>query len=321
MSRFDGRALVEAALSEIEAHYVFPERGRALATEIARRLQRGDYRDLDLPGLCQTLTRDLRSSSGDLHLGLRPGGDGVDDAVSQAARMKGGGFGIARVERRPGNIGLLELRYFAPARLGGAAMAAAMQLLADRDALIIDLRRARGGDPGMIALASSYLFDAADPPRHLNDIHHRDGRVHQWWTLPWLPGPRIGGGAPLALLTSRETFSGAEEFAWNLHALGRATLLGERTAGAAHPTRAWPLAEGLALVDVPFAQSINPHTGDNWEGRGVRPDREAPAAEAERLAQALLLERLSERARKRGDPDALARLERHREALDAPGRD
>ena len=315
MSAFDGPSLVEEALAEIEAHDVFPERGRALAGEIRRRMRQGAYRDLDLPGLCQALTRDLRSSSGDLHLGLRPGGDGPDSQAVRAERMRSGGYGIARVERRPGNIGLLELRYFAPAGSAGAAMAAAMQLLADRDALIIDLRRAKGGDPGMIALASSYLFDAADPPRHLNDIHHRDGRVHQWWTLPWLPGPRIGAGAPLALLTSRETFSGAEEFAWNLRALGRATLLGERTAGAAHPTRSWPIAGGLALVDVPFARSINPHTGDNWEGRGIRPDLELPAAEAELRAVAWLLEQLAERARQRGDAGARARLERHRQAL------
>ena len=100
MSAFDGPSLVEEALAEIEAHDVFPERGRALASEIRRRMRQGAYRDLDLPGLCQALTRDLRSSSGDLHLGLRPGGDGPDSQAVRAERMRSGADSSSACETR-----------------------------------------------------------------------------------------------------------------------------------------------------------------------------------------------------------------------------
>ncbi len=278
MKPSDLEALVEPALREVERHYVFPDRAMDIAAAIRERLRAGAYEaSIGIDALCDALSQDLYAASGDLHLRLEPAPEGLES--EEALRMRAGGYGIERVERLQGNIGLLVLRYLAPASVAGEPMNDALRLLAERDALIIDLRRARGGDPGMIALLCTHLFDAEDGPRHLNDIHHRDGRLRQWWTLPWLPGPRIGSSVPVRLLTSAETFSGAEELVYNLRALGRATVVGERTAGGAHPSRMLRLPGGIRL-QLPDARSINPHTGDNWEGRGIEPDLRAPASQA-----------------------------------------
>jgi len=103
-----------------------------------------------------------------------------------------------------------------------------MNFLANTDALIIDLRRNGGGEPAMVALISSYLF--GPEPVHLNDLYFRpDDSTHQWWTLPYVPGKRYGDKKEVYVLTSKRTFSAAEEFTYNLKNLKRATIIGETT--------------------------------------------------------------------------------------------
>ena len=173
------------------------------------------------------------------------------------------------------------------AAFAGHAAVAAMTLLADTDALIVDLRRNGGGDPGMVALYCSFLFDDGT---HLNDLYWRaDGRTRQWWTLPYVPGRRYGGTKPVYVLTSADTFSGAEELSYNLKTRGRATLVGERTGGGAHPGGRYRVDTHLKAA-VPSGRAINPVTGINWEGTGVEPDIELPAADAFDAAYRLALD-------------------------------
>ena len=102
----------------------------------------------------------------------------------------------------------------------------------------------------------------------------------------WVPGRRFGESKPLYILTSGRTFSAAEAFAYNLQALGRATVVGEITGGGAHPFEYRRVHPHFA-VDLPEARSINPITGSNWQGVGVQPDVAVPADQA--LAKALEL--------------------------------
>ena len=178
-------------------------------------------------------------------------------------------FGFEKAERLEGNVGYLELRMFMPAELGGETAAAAMNLLANTDALIIDVRKNGGGEPSMVALVSSYLF--GPEPVHLNDLYFRpDDSTHQWWTLPHVPGLRYEG-KPVYVLTSKRTFSAAEEFTYNLKCLKRATIVGETTGGGAHPGGIEKVHEHFGVF-VPSGRAINPITKTNWEGTGVAPD-------------------------------------------------
>ena len=159
----------------------------------------------------------------------------------------------------------------------GPAIAAAMELVSGTYALIIDLRQNHGGSPLGVAFWCSYLFPDADT--HLGDIFRADtGETRQFWSLAWVPGPRYLD-RPVYLLTSHETFSGGEDFCYTLQAQDRAQVIGETTGGGAHPTRTMPISETMA-VSVPFARSVNPVTGTNWQGTGVVPDTAVPAAEA-----------------------------------------
>jgi hypothetical protein len=297
--QMSGREIVTTALELLRANYVFPEVAERAAAAVQARLAAGEYDGLDEITLTELVTRHLQDVAGDRHLrlrlgggpgpgpgGPRPGGPGPDEAEPGdhearrlAMRQRGrlDNFGIRRAEWLDGNIGYLDLRRVAMAANAGPAVAAAMELVAGTYALIFDLRHNGGGTPDGVALWCSYLL--TEEPTHLNDIFHADtGQTRQFWSLPYVPGTRYVD-RPVYVLTSRRTFSGGEELSYNLQALGRAELIGETTGGGAHPTRGFRISPAVH-IGIPFARSVNPVTGTNWEGTGVVPDVAVPEAEA-----------------------------------------
>jgi C-terminal processing protease CtpA/Prc len=198
-------------------------------------------------------------------------------------------FGIRRVERLDGNVGYLDVRRVAVPANAGPAIAAAMELVAGTYALIIDLRHNGGGSPEGVVFWCSYLFDGE--PTHFNDIFRADtGETRQYWALPYVPGTRYPDH-PVYVLTSGHTFSGGEDFAYTLQALGRAEVIGETTGGGAHPTRPFSISAAVH-IGIPFARSVNPVTGTNWQGTGVVPDVAVPEAQARDVAYTRALEKV-----------------------------
>jgi C-terminal processing protease CtpA/Prc len=158
------------------------------------------------------------------------------------------------------------------------AIGSMMTRVADARALIVDLRNNQGGEPETVAFVASYLFDPT--PVHLGDIYRRDtDTTQQFWTARELPGKRFGGAKPVYILTSKKTFSGGEDLAYSLQAIKRAQVVGEQTAGGAHPCDAYSIDDVFYIV-VPWGRSINPVTKTNWEGVGVTPDVAVPADQA-----------------------------------------
>jgi C-terminal processing protease CtpA/Prc len=152
---------------------------------------------------------------------------------------------------------------------GGAAIAVAMELVSGTDALVLDLRRNRGGSPQGVAMKCSYFF--ADDGTHLSDIYDAlEGTTRQFWTWGWVPGERHLK-RPVWVLVSGDIFSGGEELAYNVKVQRRYKLVGATTRGGAHPTRRLPLSATLE-ISIPAARSINLVTGSNGEGIGVEPD-------------------------------------------------
>ena len=283
--QLSGREIVTKAMELLRANYVFPDQAERAAAAIEARLEAGEYDDLDEITLTDRVTGHLQDITGDKHLRLRLGG-GPDprreppkrpDREKMRAMGRLDNFGIRRVERLGGNVGYIDLRRMAVAANAGPAIAAAMELVAGTYALIIDMRHNGGGAPEGVVFWCSYLFDGE--PTHLNDIFRADtGETRQFWALPYVPGTRYPD-QPVYVLTSERTFSGGEDLCYTLQALGRAQVIGETTGGGAHPTRMIPISETLA-VSVPFARSVNPVTGTNWQGTGVVPDTEVPADQA-----------------------------------------
>lgn len=291
---------IEGSIARLKEGYVFPKVALEMEKAVLDRMKKGEYDAITSANeLAKKLTDDFRAVSNDKHLRVMTDADGVPDDIAdekpptaeQIAQMKRNGarinYGLEKVERLDGNIGYIEIRGFAPPAIAAATGAAAMNFIANTDALIVDLRRNGGGEPAMIAFLTSYLFDA---PTHLNDIYTETSKsTQQYWTLPYVPGDRFGGTKPIYVLTSKRTFSGGEEFANNLKELKRATILGETTGGGAHPVNMFKASRRFA-IGVPFARAINPISKTNWEGTGVTPHLSLPADQAFDRAYLMALE-------------------------------
>ncbi|WP_103503060.1 S41 family peptidase [Streptomyces sp. SM14] len=290
--------IVEQTAARVLEHYVFPATAARLAALLRERLSAGAYHQAGEPRiLAELVTADLRSVNGDLHLRLRhlpaptsnEEGAAVRDEMERAADLTMGG--IPRVERLTGGVALLELgRFLLPVRDAGDTVTAAFTLVARSEALLIDLRGCRGGDPRTVSLLCSYLLDEHT---QLNTMRYRDeSRTTQFWTLPYVPGTRYGTARPLFLVTGPKTFSGAEELAYNMQQLKRGKVVGQATGGGAHPQIGFTLHPHLEAT-VPNARAVNPVSGTNWEGTGVVPDVRVPADDALTAAHRLALEAIT----------------------------
>ncbi|MFC0250541.1 S41 family peptidase [Massilia consociata] len=307
-----------ARISEV---YVFPDKAKLVVDRLQEQEQRGAYRAArNLDQFASMLTKDLRHPTRDKHLGVWYSAQPVPDLANGPAQtpdmdrkladyLKARNYGIRKVETLPGNIGYIDLRSFPSARFAKPALGAAMTLVADTDALIVDLRHNGGGDPHAVAYMSSYLFDRRT---HLNDMHWREGaRTESFWTEEDVPGKKFGGAKKVYVLTSKDTFSGAEEFSYNLQQLRRGVIVGETTGGGAHPGRTHRIHPHMQVF-IPGGQAINPVSKTNWEGTGVVPDVRVKAADALKTAERLAL---TELLKSPNDDEHAASLRKRLDAL------
>jgi C-terminal processing protease CtpA/Prc len=276
-------ALVDMVVARLRESYIFPEAAARAEGLLRARLAEGAYEPAPGPALCERISADLYEACADKHLRLlwhESREESRDEAALIAAlteQFRLENHGLRRVEHLPGNVGLIALTLIPPAAAAGDAIAAAVQLVRHTDALILDLREARGGAPDGVAFLCSFLFP--DDDVHLCDIvEGPDGPARQYWTSAHVPGPRYLD-RPVYVLTSASTFSGGEQLAYDLQALGRATIVGETTRGGAHPSAVVSLTDHVELR-LPVARSVSSVTGGNWEGVGVRPDVAARAQDA-----------------------------------------
>jgi hypothetical protein len=292
--------VIETLLRELNDSYVFPEIAKKMEADVRSRVSAREYDTVSSSrAFAEKLTADLQNVSKDKHLRVRFSYDVLpvrkDRREPTEAEIEQNkwfnrrvNYGFEKVERMNGNIGYIDLRGFNDHESGAETVAAAMAFLQNTEALIFDLRQNGGGNPAMIALISSYLF--GDKPVHLNDLYWRkDNKTDEFWTKPESAKIKFTN-KDIYVLTSNYTFSGAEEFSYNLKNLKRATIIGETTGGGAHPGGMVRLADHFGVF-IPIGRAINPISKTNWEGTGVEPDIKAPKDQALKIAYLMALKK------------------------------
>jgi hypothetical protein len=301
--------VVERTISQIRDCYVDPSAVTRVEA-VLRDRHSGLNEITDGEAFAERLTTLLQSVVSDRHLHVEYSAELLtNEAVPTASGLalrhsqdEQANYGVERVERLPGNIGYVDLRSFSKTDWAAETLAATMTVVAHTDALIIDLRRNGGGYPATAALVESYLFDKRT---HVVDVFWRDGqRTEQFWTQDSVPGLRFGGTKPVWILTSKITFSGAEQFAYDLKNLNRATLVGATTGGGANPGKFVTLDDHFGLV-VPTGRAVSPITHGNWEGIGVEPNVPIEEAKALQTAHRLALKSLIAAAPDSGNRQSL----------------
>ncbi|SFH44053.1 S41 family peptidase [Pedobacter insulae] len=276
-----------AVITSIKMHlaesYIDLGLSKEMITELDKYLKSGKYNKTTNPSeFSKTVTADLQCISKDLHLNVRFEPERIAQekrAVSEemkletekkmAMQMAEINYGFAEAKILDGNIGYLNLRMFADVKYAEQTATATMNFLSNTKAIIIDLRTNGGGVPNMMQLLVSYFFD--EKPVLLSDFYERKTDTKtQLYSVENVAGKR-SPNKPLYILTSKQTFSAAEAFAYTLRHLDKATVVGEVTKGGANRTKRISLNEEFT-ISVPYIQAIHPITKTNWEGKGVQPD-------------------------------------------------
>jgi hypothetical protein len=299
------RAVLAALVRQLHARYVFPDSVAAIAARLESRRRAGAYDSTRTPAAFgAAVTEDLRPF--DIHFDLRydtererallaAGSDTMrvlpelDPSPDSLAALRRGNFGFRAAEVLPGNIGCLEITFLHDLRFARASAAAAIEFVANSPAVILDLRRAPGGYGTMVQFLASAFF-GADSVELLTTVDRELGTTRRGWSNPALSTRHLPG-TDLYLLTSGSTGSAAEALAFELQAVGRARVVGERSAGAAHAGGWVPLGRGFVAF-IPNARGFDPQTGRDWERTGVQPDIAAPAGRARENAQAEAVRRM-----------------------------
>jgi len=294
------QSVINQLITNMNQSYIFPDKAKAFERLVREQQANGNYHNItSSQKLEQMLNEQLSSVTNDGHLVLSyserqvptPSNDpeqAKQQKNEELKMMRSLNWGIEKMERFSFNIGYLELSMFADAEHAAETIAAAMTVVSNTEALIIDLRFSRGGDPETVALLTSYFLDKRT---HLNDMLDRKGNVsEQTWSAKSVKGKRYGEQRDLYILTSQDTYSAAEEFAYNLKHLKRATIIGATTGGGAHPGDFIRLSPHFEVF-IPSLRSHNPITQTNWEGVGVKPDMQVATEDALKTAKIVILKK------------------------------
>ncbi len=273
--------VVDQLAAGLRGRYVYPDVGAKAADAITAQLKSGAYDSLSDPvQFSARLTDDLRAVAHDKHMRVvSPGAPPPGPPPAPPPRSE---LGVVRADRLGGGVGYIEVVGFPPLARFKPAIDRAMTALAGSTALILDDRRNTGGDPASVAYLVSFLVPKG---AHINDVVARTPNTDFFTRQVFeaQPTPVNFAGRPMVVLTGATTFSGGEEFAYDLQNLKAATVIGETTGGGANPTGVVPLSAEM-LAFIPNGRAENPVTKTNWEGKGVRPDVAVPAADAFKVA-------------------------------------
>ncbi|WP_299223500.1 S41 family peptidase [uncultured Aquimarina sp.] len=259
--------------------YVFPDIAKDTEKHLKNQFKKGHFDQFTTnESFATALTESVQSINNDKHMRImnQPPYEApamtperlIEEKIYNLKRKKEYNAGFNTIKVLEGNIGYLDLRGFTYYKEGKLIADAYMKLISNTDAVIIDLSKNGGGDPEMVQYLCSYFFKG---DIHLNSLYFREGdKTIDFYTLDKVDGIKMID-VPLFVITSGKTFSGAEEFSYNMQTQKRATLVGQTTGGGANPGDTSPINEFLSVF-IPTGKAINPITKTNWEGVGVVPE-------------------------------------------------
>lgn len=274
--------------------YVYPDIAQETSDYLASKYRDGHFDScVDNQAFAFLLTESVQSINKDKHMRIMANKPytapenslerKAEQRMDQINNYRNYNHGFHAVKILEGNVGYLDLRGFAGMERAKEIADAYMKLISQADAVVIDLSKNGGGDPSMVQYLCSYFFKEK---KHLNSLYYREGdRTEEYWTLAEVGGKKMED-VPLFVITGKDTFSGAEEFSYNMQTQKRATLVGQTSGGGANPGGTRGINQDLAVF-IPTGRAINPITNTSWEGTGVIP--EVKTAEDETFDRAYAL--------------------------------
>lgn len=291
------KILIDSVDHALFKTYIFPEKSKIMSDYLRQQLKKGAYKNIKDPKqLAAKIEDDIQSVHHDGHLRVHYDPQFLKSPPREPARSqeidtaelrmaKYDNFGFRKSEILNGNIGYVKFTAFnGMVEQAKSTITSAFRFVSNTDALIVDLRNNGGGSPWMVKYISSFFYKERT---RLNDIYdRRANKTMEFWAEP-ADAENMKLSMPMYILTSKHTFSAAEDFTYAMQANKRAVIVGDTTGGGAHPTGPVYVGQDF-VIDIPFARSINYITKTDWEETGVRPDMPIRSDDALTKAQELV---------------------------------
>jgi hypothetical protein len=292
--------IINNVIEQMANRYVDPNLGKIAADTIKQKEKQQAYDNLNQKvKLLKALIADMHKITKDKHLQLVDTkgiseGTGQDkmqrniqiftpnptskEALNQnkliQEMFKRSNYGLKNAKVIEGKIGYLDIRQFVSPGMAPDVYKEidnTMKSFKDCSAIILDLSWCTaGGDPETTMYIASYFF-SRDKPVLLYELYDRESKkIDTFHTRTDVTG-KCMPGIPLYILVSAKTFSAGEMFAYGLQKIGRAKIIGQTTAGAAHSTDTIPIGRDTMMV-IPVNRLAHVKTKSNWQGTGVTPD-------------------------------------------------
>jgi hypothetical protein len=287
--------VLDRVIANVRQYYFDHDVAQKTAGALLAHQKAGDYDAVtDNTAFADLLTRQMRDASHDMHLMMdysqekipqSPPAETSEDPARYRKFLVENNCFFKKVEILPHNIGYMKLDWFSDPSICGEKAVTAMASLNNADAIIFDLRDNHGGEQGSTVMLAAYLFDHPEywySPRIAPTLES--------WTRSPVPGNKLAD-KPVYVLVSGSTWSGAEQFCYDLKMLKRATLVGETTRGGAHAGVFHRIDDHFGM-GIPEVKTINPFGNADWEGVGVDPDVRVNAADALETALKLAVGKL-----------------------------
>lgn len=302
LTRSEIKTLIDSLDHVMSTSYLYPEKASLMISGVRRSFRSGAYNSVKSKGaLAHQMEVDLQQTYKDRHLEIayNPQLAGSleieipDTAGNRLAYERDLGaardanFAYKKAEILQGNIGYVRWDgFFGFIDEAKPTINGAFQFLGNTKALIIDMRNNGGGSPEMVLQVQSYFFRQKTP---MNHIIGRNGDTLMRWADPGKTDFKLN--MPVYILTSKNTFSGAEDFCYGLKYAGRATIVGDTTRGGAHVTKPFSIGQGFVAF-IPGQRAFNAVTKTDWDSTGVWPDAAVPSELALIQAQGMIYENL-----------------------------
>jgi C-terminal processing protease CtpA/Prc len=294
----EAQSAAEELATKLEEIYVFPDVAKRYSAMLRSNAASGAYDGFTSGrAFAERLSDDLNAVSADRHLRVtlskpnQPLRNAAEVAPTRQAfpwkpieeqRWLAPGIAYIRFNVFPGDEATVE------------AVKAFMTEHADAKVIIFDNRTHHGGGLDEMNAMFPYLFAKpatlvvmdtresnfdGQEETGLRRVPGPEGIVrHEHVVIPSTTEKRLFD-AKVFVLTSGRTGSAAEHMTLALKHTGRATIVGETTAGAGHYGGTRPIGDKFDVF-IPEGRTFDPDTGKDWEGTGVSPDVAVPADQA-----------------------------------------
>lgn len=277
----EAESAVTSIVAFIKEKYVFESKGNKIALDYHKAWKSGQFKEVkDWKAFAMRSTQILQDVSQDGHMyvnfdpattatlkaPIQQNEAQTEDQFYHGADAKRRNFGFSKAAVLDGNVGYIQLSEINISSKSLSVLHSTMDFISNTDTLIIDLRHNGGGGSEVGAVLETYFYSK---PTTFLEFKSRDGKTEISHTVNWLTSDRYL--KPLFIIVDRGTASAAEAFAFSMQSTHRATVIGERSAGAAH-MNSWYAINNEIYLSVSTAAPTLPGTELNWERKGVQPD-------------------------------------------------